>query len=78
MALGTRKSGAVISTTDNHPTLLRTPGQYGFPNERILPGRPETYSATPSGDWVLITCQQGRIVYFGPGPANVVLSPAPF
>ncbi|KWT68575.1 hypothetical protein APV28_2712 [Comamonas testosteroni] len=22
----------------SHPTLLRTPGRHGFPNERALPG----------------------------------------
>lgn len=79
MVLGTRKSGAVTSTTDNHPTLLRTPGRYGFPNERILPGSASDYiieEAHPG--WLLVTTTHGGLVYFGPGPVCVVRSPAPF
>jgi len=69
--------GARTMLNPSHP-LLRTPGWYGFTNERILPGHPETYSAERFGEWVLITCQLGAAVYLGPGPADVVRSPAPF
>ena len=30
-------------TEQTYPTLLRTPGRYGFPNERILPGSASDY-----------------------------------
>ncbi|WP_249333927.1 hypothetical protein [Comamonas brasiliensis] len=33
----------MTSTADSHPTLLRTPGRYGFSNERILPGKASDY-----------------------------------
>ena len=63
----------------SHPTLLRTPGRYGFPNERILPGCASDYitEAIQLG-WVLVITLDDGLVYFGPGPASVVRSPAPF
>ena len=63
----------------SHPTLLRTPGRYGFPNERVLPGSTSDYiteSVLPR--WVLVVTFAGGLVYFGPGPASVVRPPAPF
>jgi hypothetical protein len=69
----------VTSTTDSHPTLLRTPGRYGFPTERILPGSTSDYTIEEAHpDWLLVATAQGELVYFGPGPASVVRSPAPF
>ncbi|TYK76453.1 hypothetical protein FSY45_07370 [Comamonas sp. Z1] len=73
-----RKSGAVTSTTDNHPTLLRTPSRYGFPNARILPGKASDYVTEDHQGWLLVVTIGGGLVYFGPGPASVVRSPAPF
>lgn len=69
----------MISTIDSHPTLLRTPGRYGFPNERILPGNASDYitNEVHQGWWLVVTVK-GGLVYFGPGPASVVRSPAPF
>lgn len=66
-------------TEQTYPTLLRTPGSYGFPNARILPGSVSDYMAEEvHTEWVLVvTCDDG-LVYFGPGPACVVSSPAPF
>lgn len=63
----------------DHPTLLRTPGRYGFPKERIVPSSPTEYTAEDAGQgWMLVVTAQGGLVYFGPGPASVVRSPAPF
>lgn len=73
------KSGAVTSTTDSHPTLLRTPSRYDFPNERILPGNASDYITNEVHQgWPLVVTVKGELVYFGPGPASVVRSPAPF
>ena len=65
--------------TPSHPTLLRTPGRYGFPNERILSGSASDYitEAVHPG-WMLVATSQGGLVYFGPGPASVARSPPPF
>ena len=64
-----------------HPTLLRTPGQrrHGFPHERILPCAPGDCAITemPRG-FFTVRDKQGARLYFGPGPVEVVRSPAPF
>ena len=63
----------------SHPTLLRTPGRYGFPNERILPGSASDYVAEEvHPGWLLVVTLDGGLVYFGPGPVSVARSPAPF
>lgn len=66
--------------TDNaHPTLLRTPGRYSFPNERILPGSASDYTTEEAKTgWVIVVTIEDGLVYFGLGPACVVCSPAPF
>lgn len=62
-----------------YPTLLRIPGRYGFPNERILPGSASDYITEEiHPGWVLVVTLEDVLVYFGPGPASVVRSPAPF
>ena len=74
-----RRSGAVTSTTDSHPTLLRTPGRYGLPNERILPSKASDYiTERDRQGWLLVVTMEGGLVYFGPCPASVERSPAPF
>lgn len=72
--------GARMMHKPNHPTLLRTPGRYGFPNERILPGSASDYitEAVHPGGWVLVVTIDGGLVHFGPGPVSVERSPAPF
>ena len=66
-------------TEQTYPTLLHTPGRYGFPNARILPGCASDYitEAVHPG-WVLVVTLEDGLVYFGPGPASVTRSPAPF
>lgn len=75
-----RQNPLLNQGADWHPTLLRTPGRYGFPNERILPGSASDYiteEAHPG--WLLVvTTVENCLVYFGPGPASVARSPAPF
>lgn len=69
----------MTSTTDSHPTLLRTPSRYDFPNERILPGNVGDYITEEDHQgWRLVVTIEEGLVYFGPGPASVVRSPAPF
>lgn len=72
--------GARTMLNPSHPTLLRTPGRYGFPNERILPGSASDYitEAVHPGGWVLVVTIEDELIYFGPGPASVVRSLAPF
>lgn len=74
-----RKSGAVTSTTDSHPTLLRTPGRYGFPRERVLIGSASDYTIEePHFNWFIVMTSFGGVVFMGWGPVRVVRSPAPF
>ena len=69
----------MMTCEDWHPTLLHTPGRYGYPNARILPGSASDYitEAVHPG-WVLVVTIEGGLVFFGPGPASVTRSPAPF
>lgn len=47
--------------------------------ERILPGCASDYIAEEiNPGWVLVVTVDDGLVYFGPGPASVALSPAPF
>ena len=63
----------------SHPTLLHTPGRYGFPNARILPGSASDYITDQDGQgWLLVVTLEDGLVYFGPGPVSVARSPAPF
>lgn len=74
-----RKSGAVTSTTDSHPTLLRTPGRYGFPRERVLTDSASNYRIEePRLNWFIVLASCGGVVFMGQGPVEVVRSPAPF
>jgi len=76
---GLSSTASGMQTVADHPALLRTPGRGGFPSERILPGSPSDYRCEAGGcDWALVTDKLGGAVYFGPGPASVVRSPAPF
>ena len=69
----------MTSTTDSHPTLLRTPSRYGFPNERILPRKASNYiTGKNKQGWLLVVTTEGGLVYFEPGPTCIVRSRAPF
>jgi hypothetical protein len=69
----------MMGNEDWHPTLLRTPGQYSFPNVRILPGSASDYiTEEVHPGWVLVVTLDEGLVYFGPGPASVNHSQAPF
>ena len=68
----------------SHPALLRTPGRYGFPIERILPGSvSDCITDVAVAEWLLVITTEGGLVNFGPGQARpgqarVVRSPTPF
>ena len=71
--------GARTMHNPSHPTLLHTPGRYGFPNARILPGSASDYITDQDGQgWLLVVTLEDGLVYFGPGPVSVARSPAPF
>lgn len=58
----------------NHPTLLRTPGQYALPNERILPSGASDYTIEEAHQgWLLVAISRGGLMYFGAGPVCVEL-----
>ena len=62
-----------------HPTLLRTPGRYGYPRERILRGKVSDYTIEePHFNWFSVQASCGGVVFMGRGPVEVVQSPAPF
>lgn len=64
---------------DWHPTLLQTPSPWGFPNARILNGRPQDYIVTePLPGWKVVLAPCGGVVYMGSGAVSVIRSPAPF
>ena len=66
----------------NHPTLLRHPvlAPYRLQGEEILPRAPEAYQVqqTAVDWWEVIELGTGEVIYRGPGPVEVVRSPAPF
>ncbi len=65
----------------DHPTLLRMPSWYSAEAHDEIPLllRPEDYEIIHAGDRVrVIERATGQLVYAGPGPVEVVTSPAPF
>ncbi|MDH4417693.1 MAG: hypothetical protein QE485_10745 [Acidovorax sp.] len=64
----------------DHPTLLRLPAWFGFPEERALPLAPDAYALKEvSPDWWEVrTTASGELIYSGLGPVQVERSPAPF
>ena len=65
----------------DHPTLLRYPNDQDFPSrtEEVLPGLPADYLVEQGGEvWKVTAVGTGKLVYWGPGPVEVVRSPAPF
>ena len=64
-----------------HPTLLRVPGlPPTMVEERIVVLPPEAYQVScPTPDiWVVTIRGTGVVMYRGPGPVEVLRSPAPF
>lgn len=66
----------------NYPTLMRTPpgGAGGvFLTETVLPLEAEAYVVMQGGDiWLVTVKHSGEVLYAGPGPVELVESPAPF
>lgn len=67
----------------NYPTLLCTPPwkiEGVFPTETVLPLEPEAYAVMHVGEktWRVTIKHSGEVIYEGPGPLEVVGSPAPF
>ncbi|MBU0747651.1 MAG: hypothetical protein KKB08_10805 [Gammaproteobacteria bacterium] len=71
-----------IKSCWNYPTLLCTPPwkiEGVFPTETLLPLEPEAYTITQEGDiWRVTVKHSGEVLYEGPGPLELVESPAPF
>ena len=73
---------------DNHPTLLYTPEpptsmqrhhRFQWSTKNILPLAPDAYVVRESGAlWQVRVKETLALVYAGPGPVEVVRSPAPF
>lgn len=64
-----------------HPTLLRRPAPFDIPStaEDVLPGNPWDYAVTQVGElWTVTASATGEWIYKGPGPVEVIRSPAPF
>ena len=67
-----------------HPTLLRRPvlgpdGKAVFFTEDFLPQPPQAYNVSQDEDWWTVTVVgTGEAIYHGPGPVEVLRSPAPF
>ena len=65
----------------DHPTLLRRPAPGDIPStaEDVLPGKPWHYTVTHVGEvWTVTVVPTGEWIYKGPGPVEVLRSPAPF
>lgn len=71
-----------IDSPWNYPTLMCTPpGEAGgvFPKETVLPLEAEAYAVTQQGEiWRVTVKHSGEVLYSGPGPVELVESPAPF
>ncbi len=71
------------SSSNHHPTLLKYPVEcsispMGF-IEQELPGDPSSYRVVQVGkSWIVVREPDGVKVYIGPGPVEVLASPAPF
>lgn len=66
----------------DHPTLLRHPvlAPHRLQGEEVLPLPPDAYSVVQSepGWWKVVEVATASTIYEGPGPVEVVRSPAPF
>ena len=63
------------------PTLIRYPNDDPIFRtlEQIIPGSVEDYDVVEEGgQWTVIAIPTGQRIYAGPGPVEVVRSPAPF
>jgi hypothetical protein len=71
-----------MKTPFSYPTLLCTPPwsiEGVFPKETVLPLEPDAYAVTQQGEtWRVAVKHSGEVLYEGPGPVEVVGSPAPF
>lgn len=68
------------SVSSDHPTLLRhpTPGLLGW-SETVLAGAVDDYRAgQDSNRWTVRHVPTGELIYSGPGPVEIVRSPAPY
>ena len=62
-----------------HPVLLRYPGASGIPAQQWMPLPEWQYVVWQIGPiWHVTVRTTGELVYCGPGPVEVVGSPAPF
>lgn len=66
--------------THEFPTLLRIPNpHYDWHLERTLPGPPADYTVSEVFPGCFtVRDARCRCIYYGPGPVEVVSSPAPF
>lgn len=66
----------------NYPTLMCTPpGRAGgfLPTETVLPLEPGAYLITRECEiWRVTVKHTGEVLYVGPGPVELLESPAPF
>lgn len=69
-----------MNSNYEHPTLLRMPAWFGFPEERALPLAPDAYALKEvSPDWWEVRASgSGELIYSGLGPVQVGRSNAPF
>lgn len=70
-----------MNNPPGHPTLLRHPelDDVPFVTESFLDLPANAYSVEQSGDWWTVrVVATGEVVYQGPGPVTVFVSPAPF
>ncbi len=69
-----------MNTPSDHPTLLLYPTWYGGPPDEIVLPLPATaYEVTHQGDRsTVIATATNKVVYHGIGPAEVIVSRAPF
>lgn len=69
----------MCATLEQHPVLLRYPGADAVPAEQNMPLPFRQYVVWEIGPiWHVTVRTTGELVYCGPGPVEVVDSPAPF
>lgn len=66
----------------NYPTLMCTPPAKAggvLPTETLLTLEPDAYAVTQEdGIWKVTVKHSGEVLYVGPGPVELMESPAPF
>lgn len=73
------ETGCGRVASDHHPTLVHLVGTWEYEDVAVLPHPPARYYVMQSGEvWRVVEVATGEVQYRGPGPVELIRSPAPF